>query len=167
MEYVYSYCWWWSKVNILGPNCSHQSPANLSDVAGISVLCLLSTCALGCSGCLGNQSSLGAAVTACGLKSRVLPFWSCAKYFLLSWCSVGYSLFAVSASSANKGRIWVYLSALETCFHSGTSKTVVERVQRWYMHLNSQQVELLPCNDYTSKVFALQSRLWVCLIGQI
>lgn len=55
----------------------------------------------------------------------------------------GYSLFALSASLANKERIWVHLSAVRTCFHSGTSKAVVG-VQCCYVHLSSQQVELLP-----------------------
>lgn len=57
--------------------------------------------------------------------------------------SADYSLFAVSASSANKEGIWVHLSAVRTCFHSGTSKAVVG-AQWWYVHLSSQQVELLP-----------------------
>lgn len=41
--------------------------------------------------------------------------------------NVGYSLFAVSASSESKDRIWIHLSAVETCFHSGISKAVVEK----------------------------------------
>lgn len=57
--------------------------------------------------------------------------------------TVGYSLLAVSASSRSKYRIWINLSAVRTCFHSGTSKAIVERVYRWCVFLSTWQVKLL------------------------
>lgn len=58
-------------------------------------------------------------------------------------CGVGYSLFAVSARSANTDRTWARLSAVRTFFHSGASKAAAESVQWWFVLLSSQQVELL------------------------